>query len=983
MDTVESRTEEEPLAEAVYDGFISYSHAADDLLAPRLQAGLQRFAKPWWKRRALRIFRDESSLSANPHLWSSITDALDQSGWFVLLLSPEAAKSPWVNNEVEYWLEHKDADKIIPVLTDGDFTWFDGDLISDAAPPALKGAFSDEPRWVDLRFARTEEQLDLKNPTFSATVADIASAIRGVPKDELESEEVLQHRRTTRTAWAAGAGLLILALLAGAAAIFALDQRNDAQDQQAAAEASAAAEAEARDEADANAARAEENAGEATRNAELAAEEARTARARELGASAIEIVDSDPGLARLLSLEAIDVLGSAEDQPAFVINALWRSLQADRLAGQFETGHPGMTTIALSGDGTRIAVASFDGGVLSVYAVPEGTLLWEHSDEDAFAFGLPAFSPDGQHTAVGVWLEPQAEDEGPSSRVDVLDAADGSVVVALDYPFCATADPSAWSLDGSLLAIDGGFAGCGRDDAEGDYWIELFDTETWDPIALVDKPEPWGAFARFDESGRLFIFGVATGVTIHEPDDYTQQVATLPRAAGYGDVSPDGSLVVTYSDLLSEQSRFGLTLFDVETLLPIDALTPLPALVAQPLGTTISPDGSSVVVATNGNETYVWDAGSGRRLFALPSGPADAALMSPDGRWMYTSHPDGTVKVWDLGSKSVNSSVAGDLGTHEFVNGNSFRFGPTLGTLHALDFAAPPEDASVIRLFDLETGRLLEDTLVGRGHQPLPDGRIAFVGPSEIWMAYDPSTGESTVFVDCERNEAGDCFVPGEGGAFIDEVLLSADGPEVALRRINDDGTDTLVIIDPATGETSEDTTAEMQMVAFSGDWVLGHTDEEVVAIARGSGDELIRSYAPWRNYELSRSGERFAYKPFTEQVAVLQFDPWGIETYDLSVGLVRGLSFGPGDRVLAIADEDTLQLLDLEAGVVTVTIPLPGVSDVHWLSDDLIMIGTNNGLWATVSLNIDDLVSAAQNVPVPREFTPQECSTYSLDCAG
>jgi hypothetical protein len=60
-----------------YDGFISYSHAADDLLAPRLQAGLQRFAKPWWKRRAVRMFRDESSLAANPHLWSSITEALD------------------------------------------------------------------------------------------------------------------------------------------------------------------------------------------------------------------------------------------------------------------------------------------------------------------------------------------------------------------------------------------------------------------------------------------------------------------------------------------------------------------------------------------------------------------------------------------------------------------------------------------------------------------------------------------------------------------------------------------------------------------------------------------------------------------------------------------------------------------------------------------------------------------------------------------
>ena len=78
-----------------YDGFISYSHAADDLLAPRLQSALQRFAKPWWKRRALRIFRDESSLSANPHLWESITSALDESEWFVLLLSPEAAESEW------------------------------------------------------------------------------------------------------------------------------------------------------------------------------------------------------------------------------------------------------------------------------------------------------------------------------------------------------------------------------------------------------------------------------------------------------------------------------------------------------------------------------------------------------------------------------------------------------------------------------------------------------------------------------------------------------------------------------------------------------------------------------------------------------------------------------------------------------------------------------------------------------------------------
>jgi hypothetical protein len=55
-----------------FDAFISYSHAADGRLAPALQRAIQRLAQPWYRARALRVFRDESALSANPHLWSSI-----------------------------------------------------------------------------------------------------------------------------------------------------------------------------------------------------------------------------------------------------------------------------------------------------------------------------------------------------------------------------------------------------------------------------------------------------------------------------------------------------------------------------------------------------------------------------------------------------------------------------------------------------------------------------------------------------------------------------------------------------------------------------------------------------------------------------------------------------------------------------------------------------------------------------------------------
>src|SRR5262245_5926485 len=40
----------------MYKAFMSYSHAADGRLAPTLQSALHRFAKPWYRLRALSIF---------------------------------------------------------------------------------------------------------------------------------------------------------------------------------------------------------------------------------------------------------------------------------------------------------------------------------------------------------------------------------------------------------------------------------------------------------------------------------------------------------------------------------------------------------------------------------------------------------------------------------------------------------------------------------------------------------------------------------------------------------------------------------------------------------------------------------------------------------------------------------------------------------------------------------------------------------------
>src|SRR5215471_5573086 len=76
-----------------YGAFISYAHDADGAFAPVVQRGLQRLAKPWNRRRALEVFRDETSLAVSPGLWPAIRAALNASRWLVLLASPEAARS--------------------------------------------------------------------------------------------------------------------------------------------------------------------------------------------------------------------------------------------------------------------------------------------------------------------------------------------------------------------------------------------------------------------------------------------------------------------------------------------------------------------------------------------------------------------------------------------------------------------------------------------------------------------------------------------------------------------------------------------------------------------------------------------------------------------------------------------------------------------------------------------------------------------------
>jgi hypothetical protein len=209
-----------PPAAYAYKAFISYSHAADGRLAPALQSALHRFAKPWYRLRALRVFRDRTNLSANPGLWSEIHKALGQSEFLLLMASPSSAASKWVRQELTYWVENRDSTKLIFLLTDGALAWHEaaGDFDwprTTALPDAVRGKFKQEPLYVDLTWAKGVEQLSTRHPEFLDRVATVAAALHGRPKDEIFGEDLRQHRRTRRVAWTAAFLLLALTIVAG------------------------------------------------------------------------------------------------------------------------------------------------------------------------------------------------------------------------------------------------------------------------------------------------------------------------------------------------------------------------------------------------------------------------------------------------------------------------------------------------------------------------------------------------------------------------------------------------------------------------------------------------------------------------------------------------------------------------------------------------------------------------------------------------
>lgn len=436
------------------DVFISYSHSANQELAPALQRGLARMGKRWNRPYALRVFRDQTDLTASPDLWSDIEKALAGSKYFLLLASPAAANSRWVRQEIAYWQQHKSRDRLLIALVDGEIEWSPDmqDFVwehTDALPATLSGYFERrEPLWVDIRSQRYA-QASLTDPQFADAVATLAAPVHGIGKDEMISEDVRAHRTFNRIRAGAVAVLAMLLVLAVSAASVAIVQRNEARNQ-------------ARVALSRQLAATAENLLSTNLRAalQLAASAYRTDANPQTTATLIRANLATPKLVRYLSADAtVSLLACSADGKTVVAGLSdgsiirWRAPRWDSAVVVGTLGKR-IVSVAVNGDGSVIAAA--DGSE---------SLLWR-ADQAAVRLTAPAgqgvdivgISPSG-HTIVVHGGGPSAS---TAQSVSVLELSPMTTVLHDDPLHTSnTRRTSAVTVvsDDEVLLFDGGGGG--------------------------------------------------------------------------------------------------------------------------------------------------------------------------------------------------------------------------------------------------------------------------------------------------------------------------------------------------------------------------------------------------------------------------------------------------------------------------------------------------------------------------------------------
>ncbi|WP_166430580.1 toll/interleukin-1 receptor domain-containing protein [Polymorphobacter arshaanensis] len=234
------------MSEYRYKAFISYSWA-DAKWAKWLLGAIETYRTPAAlvgqegrygpvPARLRPLFKDREEQPASAGIGSALDEALASSEFLIVICSPRAAASKWVNHEIAWFKTHRDPSRILALIVDGE----PGTALhpaphgQDCFPKALTHIVNAD---LTVTHARADAPLaaDARKVGDGKTNAKLklVAAMLGVGLDELVNRDV--RRRALRARLIASASLALAAVMA-VLAWFAVQARNEAQQQRAAAD---------------------------------------------------------------------------------------------------------------------------------------------------------------------------------------------------------------------------------------------------------------------------------------------------------------------------------------------------------------------------------------------------------------------------------------------------------------------------------------------------------------------------------------------------------------------------------------------------------------------------------------------------------------------------------------------------------------------------------------------------------------------------
>lgn len=208
-----------------YKAFISYSHS-DEQWARWLQRSLERYRlpksllekNPELPKRLFPVFRDRDELASGGDLSDSIRQAMDDSEALVVICSPAARNSRWVNEEIRRFRASGRGDRIFCLLVAGSPEPGAPDC---AFPPALILGDNGEVLHEPLAADATPKGDGKRN-----AMLKIAAGLLHVGVDELKRRDAQRQARF----WSfVAAGSLLIASLTIGLAIYAFNAKTESE----------------------------------------------------------------------------------------------------------------------------------------------------------------------------------------------------------------------------------------------------------------------------------------------------------------------------------------------------------------------------------------------------------------------------------------------------------------------------------------------------------------------------------------------------------------------------------------------------------------------------------------------------------------------------------------------------------------------------------------------------------------------------------